>query len=208
MLHLDKAGERLLDSEGRVFLAAERRWKTGEGAEPGPEITAAEAVRWLQRDSGAPCRVPIGLIGGREITEAQDALAEEVGAGLAALGLTLICGGKGGAMAAACRGMARGGGLSIGLLPDNDWSAANPHVSIPIATGIGVARNAIIARASLCLIAVGGGYGTLSEVAFGLQFGRPVFALAGAPEVEGVRAMADWSALETALCNLVLALKA
>lgn len=208
MLHLDKAGERLLDSVGRVFLAAERRWEPSDGAEPGPEVTATEAVRWLQRDSGAPCRVPIGLIGGREVTEAQDALAEEVGAGLAGLGLTLICGGKGGAMAAACRGVARGGGLSVGLLPDDDWRAANPHVSVPIATGIGVARNAIVARASLCLIAVGGGYGTLSEIAFGLQFGRPVFALDGAPEVEGVRTMADWAALEPALCNLVLALEA
>ena len=208
MLQLDKAGERLLDSRGRVFLAAERRWEADASAEPGREVTLPEALSWLQRDSGTPCRVPIGLIGGREISEAEDALAEEVGFGVAALGLTLICGGKGGAMAAACRGVARAGGTSLGLLPDSDWSAANPYVSIPIATGLGVARNAVIARASLCLIAVGGGYGTLSEIAFGLQFGRPVFALSGAPEVEGVRAMADWAALEPALCNLVLAIEA
>lgn len=208
MLYLDKAGERLLDAEGRAFVPAEQRWEIAEDLQPGREIDLADALRWLQRDSGAPCRVPVGLIGGREVTPAQDLLAETVGLGIARLGLSLICGGKGGAMAAACRGVERGGGLSVGLLPDNDWHAANPYVTLPIATGLGVARNAVVARASLCLVAVGGGYGTLSEIAFGLQFGRPVFALDGAPEVEGARRIEDWPTLETELCRLVLALEA
>ena len=165
-----------------------------------------EAVRWLQQGSGQPCRVPIGVIGTRRAKAAERQAAFALGAGLGALGLVLICGGKGGVMAAACAGVAAAGGLSIGLLPDDEWAAANPHVGVPIATGIGVARNAIIARAALALIAVGGGYGTLSEIAFGLQFGRPVLALAGAPPVAGVRSMASPEAALDAVCRIVLAL--
>ena len=93
-------------------------------------------------------------------------------------------------MEAVCRGVASIGGISIGLLPDTDVTHANPYVTIPIATGIGEARNAIVARAGFCLIAVGDSYGTLSEVALGLQFGRPVFGLCGAAQAAGVRQLA------------------
>ena len=211
MLNLDAERSRLTDERGRIFEPATRRWEPAETSESaaaadGTAISLPEALRWLQRDSAAPCRVPVGVIGGREASTSQEALAERIGRGLAELGLTLLCGGKGGVMAAACRGVAEGGGLSIGLLPDDDWDAANPHVSVPIASGLGVARNAVIARASLCLIAVGGGYGTLSEMAFGLQFGRPVFALPESPVIPGSRRLADWPDIEDALCRLVLAL--
>ena len=78
-----------------------------------------------------------------------------VGAGLAAMGLTVVCGGRQGVMEATCRGAARGGGLTIGILPDADPAFANPFVGVVLATGIGEARNALIARASFCLIAIG-----------------------------------------------------
>jgi uncharacterized protein (TIGR00725 family) len=120
------------------------------------------------------------------------------------LGLVVLCGGRSGVMEAACRGVARAGGLSIGLLPGEEWDSANPYVTVPIATGIGVARNALIARAALCLIAVGGGNGTLSEIAFGLQFGRPVFALAGAPTVSGTVELDGWDALLPRVARVVL----
>jgi uncharacterized protein (TIGR00725 family) len=110
-------------------------------------------------------------------------------------------------MEAACRGIATAGGISVGLLPDAEWDAANAYVSIPIATGIGVARNAIIARACWALVAVGGGYGTISEAAFGLQFGRPVFGLAGAPRIPGVVQLEDWPELEERLCRAFLRLE-
>lgn len=106
-------------------------------------------------------------------------------------GLQLLCGGKSGVMEAACKGCLEAGGLPVGLLPDEDWRQANPYVAIPIATGIGPARNALIARAAQALVAVGGGYGTLSEMAFGLHFGRPVLTLGEAPPVEGAEACAD-----------------
>jgi hypothetical protein len=109
-------------------------------------------------------------------------------------------------MEAACRGAAEYNGISIGLLPDPTWQAANPYVTVPIATGIGVARNAIIAQACFCLVAIGGGYGTLSEIAFGLQFGKPVFALEQSQPVHGVVEIRDWPTLENVLCHLVLRL--
>src|SRR5690606_18071116 len=89
-----------------------------------------------------------------------------------------------------CKGAFEAGGSPIGLLPDTEWDAANPYVAIPIATGIGQARNALIARACLVLVAVGGGYGTLSEMAFGLHFERLVLTLDKAPPVDGAVACA------------------
>jgi uncharacterized protein (TIGR00725 family) len=92
-----------------------------------------------------------------------------------------------GVLGAGGGGVARGGGIAIGLLPDADPSLANPHVSVIIATGIGEARNALITRAALCLVAIGNSFGTLSEVAFGRQFGKLVIGLEGAASVDGVR---------------------
>jgi uncharacterized protein (TIGR00725 family) len=96
---------------------------------------------------------------------------------LAGAGITLVCGGRGGVMEAASRAAHDAGGMMIGLLPEDDASAANPYLSIAIPTGMGEMRNALIARASICLIAIGGGMGTLSEVALGLKWGKPVFSL-------------------------------
>ncbi len=93
-------------------------------------------------------------------------------------------------MEAVCKGAAGNGGVSIGVLPEAEPQAANRYVTHVIATGIGEARNAIIARSALCLVAIGNSYGTLSEVALGRQFGKQVIGLDGAAQVEGV-VMAD-----------------
>src|SRR5581483_1868994 len=161
-LRLDRAGALLSCPGLGAFDAAARRWQPdgGVGGEP---VTLRAAVCWLQTESGTPCRVPIGVIGARDASAEARETAFVVGKGLAECGLILLCGGKTGVMEAVCAGSAAAGGLSIGLLPDDEWTGANPYVSIPIATGIGVARNAIIARAALALIAIGGGYGTVSE---------------------------------------------
>ncbi len=105
------------------------------------------------------------------------ALAEAVGRGLAEAGATLICGGMGGVMAAACRGAKSAGGLTIGVLPGYSATDANPHVDVPIVTGMGEARNVVIVRTAMVVIAVGGEFGTLSEIAFALKLGRPVIGL-------------------------------
>ena len=207
-LTLDRSQGILWRGDGAVFRGEERRWVPTEQTPSGQGVGPSEAVTWLQKHSPTPCRVPVGVIGGRDCDEATAVMARDLGRILGTMGLTLLCGGKGGVMAAACQGISEAGGLSIGLLPDDDWEAANTFVSVPIATGIGVARNALIARASLCLVAVGGGYGTTSEVAFGLQFGRPVFALAGAPDLDGVQHLADSAAAKDAVARVVLALDA
>jgi uncharacterized protein (TIGR00725 family) len=89
----------------------------------------------------------------------------------------LICGGRGGVMETACRGAKSAGGLTIGILPGTNPRKANPYVDIPIVTGIGEARNAIITRTAQAVIAIGGSYGTLSEIAFALSFGTPIVGL-------------------------------
>lgn len=119
----------------------------------------------------------IGVIGGSSATAEEVALAEEVGRALAENGAVLICGGRGGVMESACRGAQEAGGLTIGILPGPDRSEANPYVALAIPTGIGYARNAIITRSAEAVIAIAGSFGTLSEIAFSLDFGTPVVGL-------------------------------
>ncbi len=103
--------------------------------------------------------------------------AESVGRALAERGAVVVCGGLGGVMAAACRGVAAGGGTSVGLLPGTDRAAANPSVTIALPTGLGEARNACVVAAADAVVAIGGGYGTLSEIALALRAGMPVVGL-------------------------------
>lgn len=119
----------------------------------------------------------VAVVGGGLCSPQEAALAEAVGRHLAEAGAVLICGGMGGVMAAACRGAKSAGGLTIGVLPGFSAADANPHVGIPIVTGMGEARNVVIVRTASAVIAVGGEYGTLSEIAFALKLGRPVIGL-------------------------------
>jgi uncharacterized protein (TIGR00725 family) len=111
--------------------------------------------------------------------------AEQVGRELARAGAVLVCGGGAGAMAAACRGAKAEGGATVGILPGKDRSAANEWVDIAVATGLGEMRNALVVRASDAVIAVSGGYGTLSEIALALRDRVPVFGL-DTWDIEGV----------------------
>ena len=198
---------RLLDEAGRCFDPAARAWSAAAGVPEGAAVSLPGALRWLQRESGHAVRIPAAVIGTRTPTASQSAMATQMGALLAGHGVTVLCGGRSGVMEAVCRGVNEAGGLSIGLLPDEEPEAANPYVTVPLATGIGVARNALIARAALCLVAVGGGYGTLSEIAFALQFKRPVFLLNGAPTVEGALRCADAEQALEQVARVFLALE-
>lgn len=187
------------DSEGALYDRAGRRfdpwiwsWEDGEGqdgegrgGEDARAVTAAEALRSLTA-TGALRPLPVGVIGPREATEQQERSAFAVGDALARLGLTTVCGGKTGVMAAAAAGARRAGGLTVGLLPDSEWHAANPDILVPIATGLREARNVVIARSSTALIAVGGSTGTMTEIAYGLHFGRLVIALPDTAILPGV----------------------
>src|SRR5436190_9364211 len=205
---LDRASGTLLDSTNRCFDPFARHWKPATAdarSEALEEVDAIAAVTWLQRESGHPLRVPIGVIGPREATEAQLAVALEVGELLGDCRLTVICGGRQGVMQAVCEGVARVGGLALGLLPDADPAQANPFVGVAIATGIGEARNALIARASFCLIAIGDSFGTLSEVALARQFGKLVIGLEGAADVEGVEHVDSAREAVTRVAEAILA---
>jgi uncharacterized protein (TIGR00725 family) len=119
----------------------------------------------------------IAVIGGGQPTSKEAKLAEEVGQELAKRGAVLVCGGLGGVMEAACRGAKAEGGLTIGILPGENPKLANPYVEVAIATGIGYARNAAVVKSSQAVIAVGGSYGTLTEIGYALQSGLPVIGL-------------------------------
>ncbi len=147
-------------------------------------IAPQSAVSWLNHHS-ATRRLPVGVIGPRNASTQEYQNAEALGQRLADLGLTVICGGRSGAMEGVCKGHLAHGGQPIGILPEEEWTSANDFVAIPIATGIGEARNAIIACASFALVAIGGGYGTLSEIALGLRLGRPVITLPDSFDVAG-----------------------
>jgi uncharacterized protein (TIGR00725 family) len=127
----------------------------------------------------------VAVVGPGDASPQELQAAEDVGAGLAARGAVVVTGGLGGVMEAACRGARSRRGRTVGILPGEDRTAANGWVEIAIATGLGELRNGLVVRAADGLVAVGGGHGTLSEVALALKLGRPVVGL-GTWEVHGV----------------------
>jgi hypothetical protein len=128
----------------------------------------------------------VAVIGAAACTPEQAALAEEVGQLLAERGAAVVCGGRTGVMEAVCRGAQQAGGLTVGLLAGDDPAEANSYVEIAIPTGLGEVRNALVARAGRAVIAIGGGYGTLSEIAFALKSGRPVIGLGSWQATDGL----------------------
>ncbi len=121
----------------------------------------------------------VAVVGPGVATQGEEAVAAEVGALLAGRGAILVCGGLGGVMAAACRGAATAGGTTVGLLPGTDRADANLHLTVALPTGLGQLRNGLVVAAADALIAVGGNWGTLSELALALRAGLPVAAVGG-----------------------------
>jgi uncharacterized protein (TIGR00725 family) len=119
----------------------------------------------------------VAVCGASDATPAQLEAAREVGRLLAQKGAIVINGGFGGVMGAASEGAAGEGGTVIGILPDADRAGANPHLTVALASGLGQARNTLIVTAADSVIAIGAGWGTLSEIALARRLERPVFAL-------------------------------
>jgi len=149
-------------------------------------------------------RLLIGVIGGSWCSTEEAEWAVVVGRLLAEQGAVLLCGGLGGVMEAAARGAKEAGGLTVGILPGADATQANPYVEVPLATGMGEMRNALIVRAAQAVIAIGGGWGTLSEIALAQRIQTPVVGLHDAftsaieiPRVATPQAAVEW-ALEQA----------
>lgn len=142
----------------------------------------------------------VAVVGGSECTAAEAELARELGRRLARGGAVVVCGGLTGVMEAVARGVREAGGLTIGILPGSDPRAANDYIDVPLATGMGEMRNALIVRVAGAVVAIGGGAGTLSEIALALRIGTPVVGLhdnfAGVtelPRVVDAREAADWA---------------
>jgi uncharacterized protein (TIGR00725 family) len=125
----------------------------------------------------AHARTYIAVVGSAEPGGDTDAAAEAVGRELARRGAVIVCGGRGGVMEAAARGARAEGGDVVGLLPGTDRSEGNPHLTIALATGMGELRNGLVVRAADAVIAIGGEFGTLSEIAFALRTSKPVIGL-------------------------------
>lgn len=189
--------------DGHALHAATWTWHAGATA-PAGDVESAKAALGAVAAGCSLRHVVVGVIGPRDASSAQCAVAEAVGAGLAEMRLTMICGGKSGVMEAACRGHSSAGGAPIGILPGHDAEGANPFVAIPLPTGLSEGRNMVIAKAARVLIAVGGSYGTLSEVAYGLHFGKAVIGVEAAPRIDGVHHVADADAAIEAACAALL----
>ncbi|WP_327003639.1 TIGR00725 family protein [Dactylosporangium sp. NBC_01737] len=145
----------------------------------------------------------VAVIGAGQATPEQERVAERVGALLAEAGAVVLSGGRGGVMLASCRGAHERGGLTVGLLPGSDRADGNPYLTIALPTGMGELRNGLVARTADGLIAVGGGWGTLSEIGFAMRIGRPLVAVgswtvarpAGGPSyptVDSAEAAVSW----------------
>ena len=142
----------------------------------------------------------VAVVGPGEATREQIDAAERIGRGLAGRGAVLVCGGLGGVMEAAARGAAEAGGTVVGLLPGRDRAAGNRHLTVAVPTGLGHARNVLVAAAGDALVALPGAHGTLAEIAFARVLGRPVVVLGAWRGVSGViRARTPAEAVRRAL---------
>jgi uncharacterized protein (TIGR00725 family) len=143
----------------------------------------------------------VAVVGPGDATAEQELLAERLGRGVAERGAILVCGGLGGVMAAACRGARSAGGTTVGILPGTERGTANEWVEVAIPTGLGELRNGLVVRAADVVIAVGGGHGTLSEVALALKGGVPVIGL-DTWDIAGIEQMDDSAAALRRLAEL------
>ncbi len=119
----------------------------------------------------------ISVIGGHSCNKEVEQIAQELGERLAKVVDILVCGGLSGTMKAVCQGFKAGGGLTIGIIPSYDKNDANPYIDIVIPTGLGLARNVLVVKSADVVVALPGEAGTLSEIAYALQFGIPVISL-------------------------------
>ena len=144
----------------------------------------------------------VGVIGAVQCNPEVYDMARSVGAGIAEAGWMLVCGGLGGVMEGACRGACEAGGQTVGILPGPDSNNANPYVTIPIVTNMGHARNIVIAHTAHILVAIAGGYGTLSEISIALKLGKPVIGLQSWQIIEGIHPVTTPEAALDAISSL------
>lgn len=145
----------------------------------------------------------VAVVGAAQASDGERVLAEELGRALAGAGAVVLCGGRGGVMEAVAKGAAGAGGLTVGILPGADPASANDWIALPLATGLGDARNALVVGTAEAVVAVGGSWGTLSEIAWARKagiavgtLGRPPAEGLGLPALEGPTEAAAWALSE------------
>jgi len=147
-------------------------------------------------------KITISVIGGHESTDKVEKIAHKIGEIIANVGAILVCGGLEGIMRSASCGCKEAGGMTIGLLPGNDKSAANPYIDIALPTTIGFARNAMVAASADIIIALPGSHGTSSEISYGFVYKRPIIDFGGWNR-EGMIKVGNVDALEQKLIELI-----
>jgi uncharacterized protein (TIGR00725 family) len=145
-------------------------------------------------------KIHIGVIGAGECSPEIYHQANEMGHLIGKNGWILFCGGLGGVMEAAAKGCYQSGGMTVGVLPGKKKDSANPFIRLSIATGLGEGRNLLVVRASDVVVAIAGGYGTLSEIGLSLKIGKPVIGLKTWPDIEGV----DYAETPEQVINMVV----
>jgi len=133
----------------------------------------------------------IGVIGAGACPAPTYELARKLGFEIGKRGWILVCGGLKGVMEGAAKGCVEAGGTTVGILPGLDRTSANPHINIAVPTGLGDGRNLLIIRSSDAVVALSGGYGTLSEIALALKANKPVIGLETWKDIPGVRYAGD-----------------
>lgn len=131
-------------------------------------------------------KIHIGVIGAGDCSIETYNIADNLGYLISQNEWILICGGLGGVMEGAARGCYKGGGMTVGILPGKEKDSANPFITLPVTTGLGEGRNLLVVRASDVLVAIAGGYGTLSEIGLALKMGKPVVGLKTWPDIGGI----------------------
>jgi uncharacterized protein (TIGR00725 family) len=133
-----------------------------------------------------PRRLQISVVGGSDADEESLAIARAVGEVIGTRDAVLICGGLGGIMEAAARGAKEKGGVTVGIIPDYHINSANPFIDIVIPSGLGHARNVVVAASGEIVIALAGSHGTRSEISVALILGKPVLGIKAWGEIPGV----------------------
>lgn len=131
-------------------------------------------------------KVHIGIIGAGDCSKEIYNMAGELGYLVGKNDWVLVCGGLGGVMEGASKGCHKVGGMTVGILPGKEKDSANPFIMLPIPTGLGEGRNLLVVRASDVIVAIAGGYGTLSEIGLALKMGKPVVGIKTWPGIDGI----------------------
>ena len=160
-------------------------------------ISIRERVKYLN------IKQPVGVIGTGNPNDEEYNTAYNIGYILSSCGFKIICGGRGGIMEAACKGVYENNGTSIGLLPELGMENCNKFVSIPLTTGIGLSRNVLIVSSSLFLISIGGSYGTLSEISYGVQFEKKIFSFFPSNDLDKIETLSSIDDLLSKIENML-----